>query len=393
MPLTEIECRNAKASEKTRRLSDEYSLYLEITQTGNKYWRYKYRFAGKEKRLAIGVYPEISLKKARELRDEARTKLRAGIDPSAEKKANKQQLYLNAENSFKSIATEWLDKRKHLLTELHSQKQLRLLEVNVYSVLGNTPINDITAPVVLSLLRKIESTGTLDKAHRVQHLIGQIMRYAIVTGRADRDVSADLRGALQPAKKNGYAHLKEGELPELLKSLEKHQGDIQTKIGLKLLILTFVRTIELRGAKWEEISIEKAEWRIPAERMKMREIHIVPLSNQALALLRELKIITGNNQYLFPNRNNPAKYISANTLLFALYRLGYRTRTTGHGFRATASTILNEKGFRADVIERQLAHGERNKVRASYNFAQYLPERKQMMQWWAEYIENLKNEQ
>jgi len=393
MSLTEIECRNIKASERTRRISAENGLYLEITPTGRKYWRYKYRYAGKEKRLAIGVYPEISLKEAREIRDEARLKLRKNIDPSAEKKALRQQLFQNSENDFKSIATEWLDKRQHLLTEKHSKKQLRILELNVFPVLGNTPVNRITAPEVLFFLRKIESKGTLDMAHRIRQIIGQILRYAIVTGRAERDVSADLKGALQPVKKKGYSHLESKDLPEFLKMLEKYDGDIQTKIGLKLLLLTFVRTIELRGAKWNEIDFDKAEWRIPAERMKMREIHIVPLSHQVLMLLNELKTITGYYEYLFPNRNNPKTYISENTLLYAIYRLGYHSRTTAHGFRATASTILNEKGFKSDAIERQLAHGERNKVRASYNYAQYLPERREMMQWWADFIENLKNEQ
>lgn len=386
MSLTEIECRNAKPSERTKRISAEQGLYLEITPTGRKYWRYKYRYAGKEKRLAIGVYPEISLKRAREIRDDARLKLRNNVDPSAEKKAIKRQLYENADNNFKAIAKEWLGKREHLLTEKHSKKQLRILELNVFPFLGNTPINKINAPEVLFLLRKIESKGTLDMAHRIRQIIGQVLRYAIVTGRAERDVSTDLRGALQPIKKTGYAHLKETDLPEFLKLLEKYDGDIQTKIGLKLLLLTFVRTIELRGAKWTEIDFDKAEWRIPAERMKMRETHIVPLSHQVLTLLNELKKISGYHTYVFPNRNNPRTYISENTLLYALYRLGYHSRTTAHGLRSTASTILNEKGFRSDAIERQLAHGERNKVRASYNYAQYLPERREMMQWWADYI-------
>ncbi len=229
----------------------------------------------------------------------------------------------------------------------------------------------------------------MDKAHRLHQTIGQILRYAIATGRAERDISADLRGALQPVRKSSYSYLKENELPELLTKLEGYQGDDQTKIGLKLLLLTFVRTIELRGAKWSEINFDQAQWRIPEERMKMREIHIVPLSHQVMTLLLELKELTGKYPYLFPNRNNYNTYISENTLLYALYRLGYHSRTTAHGFRSTASTILNENGFKSDAIERQLAHGDRNKVRSSYNYAQYLPERRDMMQWWADHIDAL----
>jgi len=388
MPLTEIECKNAKPSEKPRKISAENGLYLEITPTGRKYWRLKYRFAGIEKRLSIGVYPEINLKKAREIRDDAKRKLRNGIDPSAEKKAIKQQILLNSENTFKAITIEWHDKRKHLWTEKYSSKLLRKFEISVFPTLGNMPINKIAAPDLLAFLRTIETKGTLDKAHRLH----QVLRYAIATGRAERDVSADLRGALQPVKKQGHAHLKEEELPELLEKLENYEGDTQTKIGLKLLIMTFVRTIEIRGAKWEEINFEKCEWRIPAERMKMREVHIVPLSKQVLSLFEQLRNITGNYEHVLPNRNNPKTFISENTLLYALYRMGYHSRTTAHGFRHTASTILNEKGFTPDAIERQLAHGQRNKVRASYNFAQYLPERREMMQWWADYLDGINHE-
>jgi integrase len=392
MPLTELECRTAKVLNKTKKLFAENGLYLEVNKTGQKYWRYKYRYLGKEKRLALGVYPEINLKKARELRDEARAKLRNGIDPAEEKKAIKRQLLLSSENTFKSITTEWHEKRKHLWTEKHAKKLKSRFENTVFPIIGDIPINKLNAPELLSFLRRIESAGTLDTAHRIHQTIGQIFRYAIATGRAERDVSADLRGALAPVRKKSHSHLKEDEIPEFLKALENYEGDLQTKLGLKLLMLTFVRTIELRGAKWQEINFDKAEWRIPAERMKMREIHVVPLSTTVVNLFNQLKIINGDYEYLFPNRNNPKTYISENTFLYAIYRMGYHSRTTAHGFRSTASTILNEKGFRSDAIERQLAHGERNRVRASYNFAQYLPERRDMMQWWADYISGLSNE-
>ncbi len=387
--LKDIEAKNAKPKDKVYRKFAGLGLYLEITPAGGKYWRLKYRFGGIEKRIAIGVYPEISLKRARELAEDARQKLRNGIDPSAERKALRLQLILNTENTFKAVTLEWFEKRKHLWTEKYAKKLLRKFELSVFPSLGNSAVNKITPMELLSFLRTIETKGTLDKAHRIHQTIGQILRYAVATGKAERDISSDLRGALAPVKKQGHAHLSADELPELLEKLENYEGDIQTRIGLKLLLLTFVRTIELRGAKWKEINFDKAEWRIPAERMKMREIHIVPLSKQVLQLFEELRMITGNYEYVLPHRTNPQKFISENTLLYALYRMGYHSRTTAHGFRHTASTILNEQGFTSDAIERQLAHGQRNKVRASYNFAQYLPERREIMQWWADYIDSL----
>jgi integrase len=387
MSLTSTSIQNAKPKLKPYKVFDAGGLYLKVYPNGSKYWQVKYRFAGKEKTVSIGVYPEVSLKEAREKRDEARKQLRDNIDPSADKITTKRQLILNSENNFKAISLEWHDKRKHLWTEKHQAKVIRKLELDIFPALGNTPVNEITAPQLLSVIRKIESNGTIDKAHRLLQTVGQIMRYAIATGRAERDISSDLRGALKPLKKESYAHLKEDELPELLQKLEKYDGEAQTKMAVKLLLLTFVRTIELRGAKWKEIDLDKAEWRVPEERMKMRKPHIVPLSKQVVKLLEELKLINGAYEHILPNRNNPKTFISENTILYALYRMGYHSRTTAHGFRATASTILNEHGFKPDVIERQLAHQERNKVRASYNYAQYLPERKIMMQWWADYIQ------
>ena len=246
---------------------------------------------------------------------------------------------------------------------------------------------------MLAALREIEKRGAIDIAHRALQTIGQIFRYAIATGGAERDISADLRGSLRTRKASHYARLEAKELPEFFLRLEEYNGDLQTKLALKLLILTFVRTGELRGAKWEEIDVEKAQWRIPAERMKMRDPHIVPLSHQAIEIIKTLEPISKHSLHLFPNRNKPTNCISENTLLYAIYRLGYHNRATTHGFRATASTILNEQGFRPDVIERQLAHAERNKVRASYNHAQYLPERREMMQWWGGYLEAISKKQ
>ena len=264
---------------------------------------------------------------------------------------------------------------------------LARLEQHILPKLGARPIAEITPPEVLAMLRVVEDKGALETAHRVMQMCGQIFMYAIATGRAERNPVPDLRGALKTPVVKHHSFLKASELPEYLKKLEAYDGSVQTKLALRLLLLTFVRTNELRGAQWAEIDWDKAEWRIPAERMKMKELHIVPLSRQAIAMLRELQKHSGNRQYVFPNQHNPATFMSENTMLYALYRMGYHSRATGHGFRSTASTILNEHGFRADVIERQLAHSERDTVRAAYNHAQYLPERRNMMQWWADYLD------
>ena len=391
MPLNDIKCKNIKPTNKTFKVSDEKGLYLEVSPNGSRYWRFKYRFDGKEKRLAFGVYPEVSLKEAREKRDEARKLIQEGIDPSQEKKMTKLNRLINAENSFENVAREWHEKQKQRYTQKHSKAVLKRLEADIFPPLGSRPINQISAAELLITIQKIEKRGAIDLAHRMLQISGQIFRYAIATtARAQRDISADLRGALTVRKKVNHANLKEDELPEFLQKLANYHGELQTKLAFQMLVLTFVRTSELRGAKWQEINLETAEWHIPAERMKMREKHIVPLSKQVIELLQQVRKLHNNPDFVFPSHVNPNKSVSENTLIYALYRLGYHSKATAHGFRATASTILNEKNFRADVIEKQLAHGERNKVRASYNHAQYLPERKDMMQWWADYLDKLR---
>lgn len=387
--LTDIRVKNLKPTEKIFRVFDEKGLYLEIHPKGGKYWRFKYGFDGKENRLAFGVYPEVSLKEARDKRDDARKKISNGINPSEEKKLGKITRLINAENSFENVAREWHEKQAQRYTAKHSKTVLKRLETDVFPILGSRPIGQIKAPELLITVQKIEKRGAIDLAHRLLQTSGQIFRYAIATGRADRDISADLRGALTVRKKVNHANLKEDDLPEFLQKLDNYHGEPQTKLALQTLVLTFVRTAELRGAKWNEINFETAEWHIPAERMKMREKHIVPLSKQVIELLKQIRTFHNNQEFVFPSRINPNKSTSENTLIYAIYRMGYHSKATAHGFRATASTILNEKNFRADVIEKQLAHGERNKVRASYNHAQYLPERKEMMQWWADYLDKL----
>jgi integrase len=389
MSLTDTAVRNAKPKGKPYKLSDGGGLFLWVQPSGGKWWRYKYRFAGKEKLLALGAYPDVSLAQARERHAQARQALAAGHDPGEAKKQTKRLAVLKSETTFEAIAREWCESRKHKWVTSYGVAMVTRLEGHVFPDLGNRPISEITAPELLSVLRVVEKTGALDLAQRLLQASGQIFRYAIATGRAERNPAADLRGALKPPVRKHQAHLKADELPEYLQKLAAYDGSLQTKLALKFLLLTFVRTTELRGAEWTEINLTKAEWRIPAERMKMRDLHIVPLSRQAVAVLNELQPLTGQWRYVFPNQHKPAGCMSENTMLYGLYRMGYHSKATGHGFRSTASTILNEHGFAPDVIERQLAHSERNTVRAAYNHAQYLPERRKMMQWWADYLDDV----
>jgi integrase len=386
MALSDVKVRNAKPKAKPYKISDGDGLFLLITPSDSKYWRLKYFFAGKEKLLALGVYPDVGLLDARQRRDAAHKTLADGIDPGEAKKEAKRLAVLKSENAFETVAREWYEQRQHQWVAGYSSKMLARLESHIFPKIGQRPITAITAPEILAMLRVIENRGTLETAQIIMQMCGQIFMYAIATGRAERNPVPDLRGALKTPVVKHHPHLKAVELPEFLKKLEAYHGNLITKLALRFLLLTFVRTTELRAAEWPEIDWDKAEWRIPAERMKMRDPHIVPLSSQAVAVLRELQKHTGNRQYLFPNQQHLLTFMSANTMIYALYRMGYHSRATGHGFRATASTILNENGFAPDVIERQLAHSERNHVRAAYNHAQYLTERRKMMQWWADYL-------
>ena len=389
MSLSDVAIRKAKPRLKPFKLSDGGGLFLLVQPSGGKWWRYKYRYAGKEKSLALGSYPEVTLAEAREMHLKARKLLAAGKDPSQVKKEARRQIMLSSQQSFEVVAREWHTNRRNNWSEIHAKKLMKSFEADIFPKIGLRPIAEITAPELLELVRKVESRGALETAHRVLQNIGQVFSYAIVTQRAERNPATDLRGALQPVKKENNPYLKEDELPEYLKRLAAYDGHLQTQLALKFLLLTFVRTNELRGALWTEINLDKAEWRIPAERMKMREPHIVPLSRQAVAVLKELKQFSGKWDFVFPNQHKPSGCMSNNTILYALYRMGYHSKATGHGFRATASTVLNEHGFTPDIIERQLAHCERNQVRAAYNHAQYLKERKKMMQWWADYLDGL----
>lgn len=389
MSLSDAQARNAKPRSRPYKLADGDGMFLLVTATGQKYWRLKYRIDGREKLLALGVYPEVSLAEARKRRMQAREVLAAGNDPAEVKKESERKKDIESKGSFERVAREWFENRRHEWAPSSLRVKLIYLEKYVLPALGQKPITEIRPPHVLEFLRTIESKGTLDTTRRVGQMCGQIFRFGIATGRAEYNPVPDLKGALKTPVVTHRAYLKEKELPDFLRMVEAYDGKSLTKLALRLLLLTFVRTIELRGAKWEEIDLTKAEWRIPAARMKKKELHIVPLSRQAVDVLRELQNLTGGKPFVFPNEHNPSTFMSENTMLYALYRMGYHSRATGHGFRSTASTILNEHGFRSDVIERQLAHTEKNQVRAAYNHAQYLPERREMMQWWADYLDGL----
>lgn len=386
--LSAAECKNSTSNGVgVRKLHDGDGLYLWVYLDGRKYWRMRYWQAGKEKSLSVGVYPKVSLSDARKKGEELRKQLQADLDPSTERKATNLRRKLAAESSFEVVAREWYSKQLHTWVAHHASDVKRRLESNVFPTLGNRPIDQIDALELLDTVRKIEARGAYDLAHRVLQVCGQVFRYGIATGRCTRNLSTDLRGALTPHVKQHQAAVRPEELPDLLRAIAKYDetGDKQTRLALQLLAQTFVRTNELIGAEWVEFDLDNALWIIPAGRMKMKTEHVVPLSRQALAILAEVREISGGSLYVFPGRNRD-KPISNNTMLFALYRMGYKGKMTGHGFRAVASTILNETGFNSDVIERQLAHCERNEVRGAYNRAEYMTERKRMMQHWADYL-------
>jgi len=362
-----------------------------VSPSGARGWRFKYRIGGKEKRISLGVYPDVGLKEARDRLDEVRKQVAANIDPSERRKAEKAAIVEKVENTFEAIAREWFTLHSPKWAASHGDKIIRRLELNIFPWLGDKAIKSITAPELLGVLRKIESRGANETAHRALQNCGRVFRYAIATGRAERDPSRDLMGALAPVIGRHHAAITDPRgVGSLLYAIEGYSGSYITKCALKLAPLVFVRPGELRMAEWSEFDLDKAEWRIPAQRMKMRAPHIVPLSQQVIAVLKELAALTGGSRLLFHGAYNKERPMSDNTVNAALRRLGYsREEMTGHGFRSMASTLLNERGWNADAIERQLAHSERDGVRAAYNYAEYLPERRKMMQAWADYLDEL----
>ncbi len=393
MPLTDTACKNAKPKDDgtPAKFTDEKGMHLLVNKTG-KYWRLDYRFLGKRKTLALGVYPDTSLKQAREKRDEARRLIAEDIDPGEHRKVTKATSKLNAANSFEAVSQEWFAKYKPTWSEGHATRIIRRLERDIFPWLGSRPIADITAPELLATLQRIEKRDAIETAHRAMQNCGQVFRYAVATGRAERNPAADLVGAIAPAIKTSFPTITDpSKIAELLRAIDGYRGTFATQCALKLAPLVFVRPGELRQAEWKEIDLDNAMWVIPAERMKMREKHFVPLSHQAVTILAELQALTGRNKYVFPGARTNGRPMSDNTVNAALRRLGYsKEDMTGHGFRHMASTLLNEQGWNRDAIERQMAHAERNSIRATYNYAEYLPERTKMMQAWADYLDSLK---
>ncbi len=394
MKLSDKTCKAAKAKEKPYKLADGGGLYLEIMPNGSKCWRMKYRYLGKEKRLALGVYPVITLADAREGRDRAKKLLAQGIDPSGAKKEEKRDAIRNAENTFKAVALEWHENQLSRWTPTHAQNVTRRFEVDIFPYIGNRPIADIDPPELVEVLRRIEKRGALDVTARVKQICGQVFRYGIYTSRCQRDPSADLKGALKPNRSTPFACLDLKEMPEFLDRLEKNEARLfhRTRRAIRLLMLTFVRTNELIKATWDEFDLDNAIWEIPGWRMKMRNPHIVPLSRQAVALLREQKEETGhlNTPWVFPSQVRPKESMSNNTILFAIGRMGYKKRMTGHGFRALSMSNIKEKlGYRHEVVDRQLAHAHKSKIDRAYDRAQFLDERTKMMQEWADFIDAL----
>jgi integrase len=392
MPLTDVAIRAARPKEKPQRLFDGGGLYLEVSTSGGKWWRLKYRHGGKEKRISLGVYPEVTLKEAREKRDDARKQLGKGIDPGAARKAAKAAGSADAE-TFEAIAREWYERFSPRWVPSHGERIIKRLERDIFPWLGKQPIRDITAPALLSALRRIETRGAMETAHRALQNCGQVFRYAVATGRAERDPTSDLRGALPPVRQTHRAAITEPKaVGELLRAIEGYNGSFVTKCALQLAPMLFVRPGELRMAEWAEVDLDAAEWNIPAERMKMRQPHLVPLPPQAVAILRELHALTGRGRYVFPGARTDKRPMSNNAVLAALRRMGYaKDEMSGHGFRAMARTILDEVlHVRPDYIEHQLAHAVKDPHGRAYNRTAHLAERRKMMEQWGDYLDLLR---
>lgn len=391
-PLSDTSVRAAKPRAKDYKLFDGHGMFLLVRPNGTKLWRLKYRIDGKEKLLSFGQYPEVTLKDAREATQEARKLIIRGICPIEHKKTTKELLEAAKLNSFEITARKWVDHQTHW-TERHKDRVLSSFERYVFKQIGTLPVGNVKAPDVLRIARQLEAQGLGETVRRIIQRISGVMRFAIAEGKAEQDPCPSLRGALKAAPVKHMAALSVDKVPELLRRIKEYNGHEQTRLALQFMALTFVRTIEMRGARWEEFDLGKALWRIPGERMKMEQEHLVPLPKQALKVLDRLKEIGNGSDFVFPATTSRTRCMSENTVLYALYRMGYHGRMTGHGFRSVASTILNESGkWQVDAIERQLAHAPASSgpVRAAYNRSQYLEERTRMMQWWANKLDALR---
>lgn len=393
MKLTATQVKQAKPAAKPFKLSDGEGMYLLIDATGSKYWRLKYRYGGKEKTLALGVYPSVSLQEARSRKQVARELLAKKIDPSEARRVERITRDIASADSFEAVATEWYENKLQEKSASYRDRTKRLLRNDLYPPLGSRPVSQITAPELLMALRKVEARGAVDMAHRAKQTAGQVFRYAVATGRAERDPSADLKGALKSKTKKHHAAITEPvEVGKLLLAIEAFQGTPTVKTALQLSPLLFQRPGEIRGMEWTEINWEAEQWEIPAHKMKMRQPHIVPLSTQATDLLKSLQRLTGRGRYVFPSARGGSRSLSDNGVRVALRTMGYGNDTiTPHGFRAMARTMLDEVlNYRVDYIEHQLAHAVRDANGRAYNRTAHLPQRKVMMQAWADYLDNLK---
>ena len=392
MKLSDITVRKSKVESKAYKLSDGGGMYLEVMPNGSKYWRLKYRFEGKEKKLALGVYPDVSLALARERRQDARKLLANGIDPSENKKAVKAAKFDKSENSFEVVAREWLASHMANKAASHREKVVRRFELYIFPWLGSKPIADITAPQILDVIKRIEKLGILETAHRAMQTCGQVFRYAVQTGRALRDVTVDLKGALPPTRTEHMASFTEPkDVAELLRAIDGFKGTITVQCALRLAPLVFVRPSELRMAKWADIELDTGEWRYLVSKTKTD--HLVPLPRQAIEILREIHSLSGHGEYVFMGGHSPLKPMSESAINAALKRMGYDTKTqiTGHGFRAMARTILHERlNIDPHIIEHQLAHKVPDTLGAAYNRTKFIEQRKSMMQSWADYLDSLK---
>ncbi len=392
-PLTDMAIRKAKPTSRTQKLFDGGGLYMEISPKDGRWWRLKYRFDGKEKRLALGVYPDVPLALARQRREDARQLLARGVDPGEHKKAAAAARAELGANTFEVVAREWLTKRDWV--DSYRVKVAAWLDNDVFPWIGSRPAAELEATDFLAVARRVEGRGAIESAHRIMQNCGQVMRYAIATGRAKRNPVADLRGALASPPDNSFAAVTDpDELAPLLRAMHGYSGTMVVRCALQMAPMVFLRPGELRQAEWSEFDMEAKTWTIPAARMKMRRPHLVPLSSQALAVLEEIRPLTGRGRYVFPSARSRDRPMSENAVTAALRRMGYETGTvTGHGFRATARTILDEVlGFRPDIIEHQLAHEVRDPNGRSYNRTSHLPERKKMMQEWANYLDKLRTQ-
>ncbi|WP_233967403.1 tyrosine-type recombinase/integrase [Pectobacterium polaris] len=391
MPLTDVKVRSAKPEDKAYKLTDGEGMHLMVHPNGSKYWRLQYRFDGKQKTLALGVYPEITLSEARQRRDEAKRQIATGTDPSEQKKVDKQLRQTLVDNTFKAIALEWHEYKRPNWSKGYAEDLMEAFENDIFPDIGKRPVAEIKPLEMLTSLRKLEKRGVLDKLRKIRQACNQVFRYAIVTGRAENNPASELASALPPPKATHYPHLLPDELPDFLRALSTYSGSRVTQLATRILMLTGVRTIELRQAEWKEFDFEKQLWEVPKERMKMRRPHLVPLSNQVIDALQQLYAVTGRYNLVFPGRNDITKPMSEASINQVLKRIGYHGKATGHGFRHTMSTILHEQGYNTAWIELQLAHVDKNTIRGTYNHAQYLEQRRGMLQWYGDFIDGLEH--